>query len=163
MSALIPAVAHGEDRGLSVQDVMDTYVDPSADAIWGSVGTIETATGTHDRQPRSDKAWRELRTAADRLISGAQLLKTKRPVGGIGHGLADANTPGIRTPGQIRAEIDADPARFAAAADRLKQAGIEAGAAINARDAKALLGAGAKMDAACCTPSGPMRQNWGFS
>jgi hypothetical protein len=148
---LYPATVYSEDQRPvpSIQDIMDTLVDPSADAIWDSVGLIETKDGTHARTP-GDKEWRALKLRAEKLIEGAEHLQTPRPVGGDGHGaLADATTPGIRNAAQIRGDIDANPARFKAAAERLRLAGQDAATAIAAKDAKALLVAGAHMDDAC--------------
>lgn len=134
---------------LSVQHVMDEKVDPSADAIWESVGTVETKSGVEQRQPRGDAEWSALQGRAATLIEGAKLLQTPRPVGANGRGLADASTPGTRTAVQIEADIKADPARFAQAAARLDAAALEAQAAIRKRDPQALIVAGAEMDAAC--------------
>jgi len=134
----------------TVQAIMDTQVDPSADTIWASVGTVETKAGAVQRQPSSDQAWFDLRKHAARLIEGARLLQAPRTVGGDGHGaLADASTPGIRTAAQIQADIRADPARFAQAAARLERAGVHAQAAIDGKDQEALIVAGADIDAAC--------------
>lgn len=57
--------------------------------------------------------------------------------------------PGIRTAAQIESDIKADPKRFAAAAERLRLAGLQAQSAIQKRDSAALIEAGAAMDAAC--------------
>jgi hypothetical protein len=142
--------ANAHQPTLSVQEIMDSYVDPNADALWGSVGAIETATGTENRQPQTDDEWRKARGHAVSLVEGAALLAAPRPVGANGHGaLADAATPGIRTAVEIQAQIRQDPARFAAAAERLQHAGDSAVAAIGAKNPKALLQAGAEMDAAC--------------
>ena len=46
-------------------------------------------------------------------------------------------------------DIKADPKRFAAAAERLRLAGLQAQSAIQKRDSAALIEAGAAMDAAC--------------
>jgi hypothetical protein len=135
---------------LTVQQIMDNEVDPSADTIWGAVGIIEGKSGAHLRQPRNAAGWRELADAVDRLIDGAGSLSHTTNVGENGHGLlADASTPGIRTAAQITQDIHNDPKRFAAAALRLRDAGLAAKTAIAARDAQGILKAGAQMDAAC--------------
>jgi hypothetical protein len=136
--------------GRTVQALMDGWVDPSADALWGAVGEVQTKDGRHIRAPRRDDAWRRLRVRADRLVAGARALGLARSAGGEGHGaLADASTPGIRTAAQITADIRADPGRFAAAARRLERAGLDAASAIDRKDPRALTTAGATIDAAC--------------
>lgn len=53
---------------------MAGLIDPAADIVWGSVGTIITASHTEERRPRTDKEWEEVRNAALHLTEGANLL-----------------------------------------------------------------------------------------
>ena len=45
----------GQDRArvplATIQEVMATQVDPSADSLWASVSTVITAAGTEEKQP----------------------------------------------------------------------------------------------------------------
>jgi hypothetical protein len=88
---------------------------------------------------------------AQSLVAGAKHLQEPGlPVGANAHSrLADADTPGTRTAVQIRADIDANPTRFRAAAIRLEKASDRALAAASARDVPGLLNAGEALDAAC--------------
>jgi cytochrome c556 len=134
----------------SIQEIMDTVVDPSADSLWEVAGTVVEHGKTQVRQPRTDKDWKAARTLALSLIDGAKRLQTPRPVGSNGHwALADALTPGIRSAVQIQADIAADPARFYKAAARLQKTSQDALAALDARNIPAFLDAGARIDAAC--------------
>jgi len=134
----------------TVQDIMDRLIDPSADALWEAVGTVETAKGVEHRAPKSPAGWAKAEAEARALVEGAVRLKSARAVGANGgKGLADATTPGIRSAKEIEREIRADPARFAAAAEQLRRAGVLSVEATQARDADRLLGAGAAIDAAC--------------
>lgn len=135
----------------SVQETMLLVVDPAADALWESVGISQTARGTEVRQPRTPAAWAKVAAHAQSIIDGAKRLQTPRlPVGQNAHSrLADADTPGTRTAAQIRADIDADPARFRAAAVRLETAAIHALSAARTHHAAGVLEAGAELDAAC--------------
>lgn len=135
----------------SIQQTMLTKIDPASDALWASVGTVETAHGTQYRAPRNAAQWRQVVGYADTLIAGARHLQTRGlPVGATAHSrLADANTPGTRTAPQIRADIAADPARFARAAHALEVASVSARAAALAHRPEALIEAGAAIDAAC--------------
>lgn len=148
LAACSPSVEHKTPA--TIQQIMDGAVDPGADGLWGSVGDIETAKGLEHKAPNSDADWARDEAFAKQVIDGAAQLETPRPVGGNGHGaLADASTPGIRTAAQIAGDIQADPKRFAAAAERLRQGGILAQTAIQKRDSVALIEAGAAIDAAC--------------
>jgi hypothetical protein len=129
---------------------MAAEVDASADRIWASVGTIITANGTVDRQPRSAAEWKAVRADAIILVEATSLLVTPgRRVAASGRQTEDAEIPGIETAQHIQAAIDADPARFAAAAAVLRSAAIDALRAIDAKDPAALVTAGGNMDAAC--------------
>src|SRR6202034_4443200 len=58
----------------TIQDLMDSEIHPAADFIWGSVGTIITAAGIEERQPRTDEEWKELRRKAITLVEATNLL-----------------------------------------------------------------------------------------
>ena len=134
----------------TVQSIMDTVIDPSADALWQSAGTVVTARGARPRAPRTPKAWAKARGLALRLVAGAKLLQAPHRVGENGHWvLADASTQGIRTAAQIETDITRDPKAFYAAAARLQRTAQDAADALGRRDTDAFLDAGARIDAAC--------------
>jgi cytochrome c556 len=134
----------------TVQAIMDTVVDPSADSLWETAGTVETAKGGGAHRPHTARQWAQARGLALKLVAGAKLLQARRPVGGDGHWtLADASTPGIRTAAQIEADIARDPGRFYAAAARLQRTAQDAADALGRHDLDAFLDAGARIDAAC--------------
>ena len=134
----------------TVQAIMDTVVDPSADSLWEAAGTVVSAKGAKAHRPHTAKQWAEARKLALQVVDGAKLLQIRRPVGGDGHWrLADASTPGIRSAAQIEADIARDPRRFYAAAARLQSTAQDAADALGRRDIGAFLDAGARIDAAC--------------
>lgn len=135
----------------SIQQTMDLLIDPAADSLWESVGTEETAHGTREKQPRTVVEWQKVTEHAHALVQGAKRLQTPAlPVGANAHSkLADADTPGTRTAAQIRADIDANPAKFRAAAIRLEEAANHALTASRTHNAAGVLTAGAELDAAC--------------
>ena len=148
---LVEDASAAEKTAKTIQATMDTVIDPSADALWASVGTVETHDGELRRAPQSVADWGKLQARARSLIAGArQLQRPGLAVGGDGHSaLADASVPGTRTAKQIRADIDRDPVRFRRAAQRLELGGEQALAAIAARNPDRLVAAGAVIDAAC--------------
>lgn len=56
------------------QEVMDSVVDPAADYIWESVSYQADLKGTHDRRPRTDAEWHEVRRRAVVLREAANLI-----------------------------------------------------------------------------------------
>ena len=57
-----------------VKLLMEVVVDPAADVIWDSVGTIITAAGENDRRPRTPEQWAMVRNAAVTLAESGNLL-----------------------------------------------------------------------------------------
>lgn len=148
--AAMAAAPHSRAEPKTVQAIMDMVVDPSADSLWESAGTVVTAKGAKAHRPRTPRQWRGARALALKIVEGAKLLQIRRPVGENGHWvLADAATPGIRTAAQIDADIARDPQRFYAAAARLQHTAQDAADALGRRDLGAFLDAGARIDAAC--------------
>jgi hypothetical protein len=58
----------------SVKQLMAGVIDPAADTVWESVGTIISAAGIEERRPRTDKEWEAVRNAALHLTEGGNLL-----------------------------------------------------------------------------------------
>jgi cytochrome c556 len=135
----------------SIQQTMDLLIDPAADSLWDSVGTEETAHGTHEKQPHTPAEWQTVAEHAQAIIAGAKRLQTPGlPVGANAHSkLADADTPGTRTAAQIRVDIDANPAKFRAAAIRLETTANHALTATKTHNPAGVIAAGAELDAAC--------------
>jgi hypothetical protein len=134
----------------TIQTIMDQVVDPSADRLWEAAGTEVTAKGARAHRPRTPQEWAKARSLALKIVEGARLLQTRRPVGSDGHwALADASTPGIRTAAQIKADIARDPQHFYKAAARLERTAQDAADALGRRELEVFLDAGARIDAAC--------------
>jgi hypothetical protein len=134
----------------TIQDLMLTQVDPSADALWASVSTTITAAGAQEKRPRTPGEWRAVRRLAVSLIeAGNLLLMAPRQVAERGSKTDDANVPGIESPQRMQRAIDADPAAFRQAALALRTASLKALSAIDEKDPEALTEAGGDLDAAC--------------
>lgn len=126
---------------------MNAVIDPAADDIWDSVASTISLAGTQEQQPRSDEEWQTVRRRAITLAEATNLLvmggrrATKRYVAAEATGVLDSIG--------VQAKIDTSPAAFAVYAQRLHEAALLALDAIDAKDPKALLQAGGKIDAAC--------------
>ena len=57
-----------------VRSLMIGLLDPAADVIWQSVGTVITREGRVDRAPSTDAEWEDVRLAAMVLIESGNLL-----------------------------------------------------------------------------------------
>jgi len=132
----------------TVQDIMLSLIDPSADAIWNSVSTIITKAGTEDKQPHTDQEWQEVRRNAITLIEGTNLLLIKgRQVAAKG---VKSENPGIEEgPEEVQRLLDADWASYVKFAHELHDSGVQALAAIDAKKPADLVAVGGRIDDAC--------------
>ena len=130
----------------TLQEMMDTRIDPAADALWDSVAFIASEKGEEDRRPRTPAQWAAVRQDALALIKGASDLTLPGRRVSV---LETAPGPGELRASEIEHLIEADPAAFAKRADALKSAARAALATIDAKNADALMNAGGAIDAAC--------------
>jgi hypothetical protein len=134
----------------SIQDIMSSIVDPSADYLWQSVSIVTNEKGTEHHQPRTDEEWAEARKRAITLIESANLLAMEgRRVVEPGKKLEDEGVPGVLSAAESQKLVDADRANFAAHARGLHAAATVMLKAIDAKDANALLEAGGPLYDAC--------------
>jgi cytochrome c556 len=147
-AAPAPAAAPADpsQRELTIQELMDARIDPSADALWDSVAFINSAKGEEDRRPRTPAEWNAVRQSALALIGAIDdLSKPGRRVAAIDK----EPGPGELSVSAIQQLIDADPGAFARRAKVLGSAAKKALSAIDAKDADALMSAGGVIDEAC--------------
>ena len=132
----------------TVKDIMDAIVDPSADAIWGAVGTVVDETGVHESSPKSDEDWANMRRAAVRIIEGGNLLAMpSRDVAPPG---TKSETPGVELePAEIAAIIRNKRKAFDAFARALRDHGFEVLAAVEKKDAASLIEIGGRLQDVC--------------
>jgi hypothetical protein len=134
----------------SVSDLMEGLIDPSADALWDSVAYIANAKGIEDRQPRTAEEWQAVRTQAVNLIEAANLLSMPgRIVAHEAAGEPPKPGPGELSHAEIQNLIDANHEGFVQFARVLQNATAVALAAIDAKNAQALMDAGTTIDNAC--------------
>lgn len=73
-----------------MKDLMLNVLDPAADGIWESVGTIMDASGTHERFPQTDDEWAVVRMHAIQLAESGNLLMLPSRSGGSEEWLTQA-------------------------------------------------------------------------
>jgi hypothetical protein len=132
----------------TIKDIMDSMVEPSADAIFESVAEIADEHGISQKAPQTAEEWKEVRRHAVQLLEAPNLLvmpgrKAARP------GERSENPEVELQPDQIQALLDRDPALFRTRARALQQAALAAVQAIDDRNAKALFDAAGALDKAC--------------
>jgi hypothetical protein len=132
----------------SIKDIMESIIDPSADALWGAVGTVVDKEGIHESFPKTPAEWLDLRHAAVRIVEGSNLLmmpgRQAAPAG------TQSEAPGVELePAQITALIEKDRTSFDAFARALQALGLEALRATDAQNAALLMDIGAQMENAC--------------
>src|SRR5215475_3927373 len=145
-----PSSKAASDRQVysSVKDVMESIIDPSADALWGAAGTIIDKQGTQDMSPKTPEDWLNVRHAAVRIVEGANLLMMR------GRDAAPAGTkseaPGVELePAEITGLIKKKRKSFNAFAKALQALGLEAVRASEAKDVPLLEDIGGRMEAVC--------------
>jgi hypothetical protein len=149
---VIPVAASGDaGDGLvhsTIKDIMESIVDPSADALWEAVGTVVDKEGFHESFPKTPEDWRDVRRAAVRIIEGSNLLmmpgRQAAPPGTI------SDAPGVELePDQIAALLNKNRAAFDGFAKALQALGAEALQASAAQNAPLLMDIGARMENVC--------------
>ena len=134
----------------SIQDIMVSEVDPSADFLWESVGTYVTEDGVEERQPRTDEDWQRVRIEAVRLTEAGNLLMMDgRREAEEGKKLEDEGVEGILTAAESQQTIDEARPAFIAFARALHDVGAKTLSAIDARDVQGMMNAGEELDEVC--------------
>jgi hypothetical protein len=132
----------------TIKDLMDSIVDPSADAIWNAVGTVADKQGIKDMAPKTAEEWADVRRAAVRLIEGGNLLmmpgREAAPPG------VKSEAPGVELePPEITVLIKKKRKSFDAFARALQALGSEAMRASEAKNADQLIEIGGRMEEVC--------------
>jgi hypothetical protein len=131
---------------VSVRELMENIVEPTADVIFDSVVTTSSASGVVETKPTSEDDWVKVQRAAMLLAEATNLLKMPRQIAPAG----DEETPGGElSPPQIQAKVDADRAAFATFVDGLRDVAIKGLAVAKAKDVDGLYQVGSDLDKAC--------------
>jgi hypothetical protein len=132
----------------TIKDLMESIIDPSADALWGAVGSVVDQEGVHESFPKTPQEWVDLRRAAVRLIEGSNLLMMPRreaaPAG------TKSDVPGVELePADITALIRKKRKSFDAFAKGLRILGWEALRAADSKNVDLLMDVGGRMQDVC--------------
>lgn len=131
----------------TLQELMTSIIDPSADGVWNAVSTETSKKGLIEIQPHTDDEWKVVRNHAITLIEATNLLLIE------GRQVAPPGTKSTvkdeLEPAEVQKLIDANRSAFIAHAHALHDVTAQALAAIDAKDSQALVTAGGNIDAVC--------------
>jgi hypothetical protein len=135
---------------LSVKELMEHVIDPTADWIFDAAVIDITHTGVSETKPLSDEDWLKVERGGYLLAESTNLLKIPRRMvppedEGKPHQPGEPELP----PEQIQAKIERDRALWYTHADGLRTAALEAVRVAKARDFDGLFKVGDRVDKAC--------------
>ena len=140
--------ANGYIPQFSIEEIMESIVMPSAQAIWDAVAVDVTEKGTIEKKPQTEEDWEKLRWQAVTLVEATNLVVV--PGRRAAHPGAKSENPGAELePAQIQELMDKQRSAFIAHAHVLHEAAMEALRAIDARNIDGISDAGGTIDAAC--------------
>jgi Cytochrome C' len=142
-----PDVASSIQPVATIQELMQSEVDASADDIWDAVETTTSAAGEETKQPRTTEEWQDVRRKTIVLIEAANLLTVdKRKLSAAPF---PAEAAGALDSASIDKRIADNRAAFNQFALTLRQTAQTMLTAIDAKDPKALVAAGGVLDEVC--------------
>lgn len=132
----------------TIRDIMNTLVDPHADAIWNSVRFVSGDNGDVQYKPESEEEWETLRRSAIAIIEGGNALMIPgRRVAPEG---ATTEYPQYEyTPAEVEEKLRQDRASWVAFAQGLQNSVLPVLQAIEEKDADRLMFDAGTIDAAC--------------
>ena len=132
----------------SVEDIMRSMVDPSADAMWDAVVTTVTDSGIEEVRPQTDEEWLALERSAIMLVeAGNLLLIDGRRIAREG---SVSELPWFDLePDEIAVRVAYNRDTWVRLARELHDAGVVMLTAVRARNVDALLEGGDRLDVAC--------------
>jgi hypothetical protein len=138
---------------LTIRELMEQFIDPTADFIFDAVVFDLSVHGTTSTVPTSDEEWAKVERGAWQLAEAANLLMIPRkaePPGSTPAEPAKSGSPAPELSGpEIDAKIEADRARWNRHAEDLRTAALESIQMLKARNEDAVLNAGTRIDKAC--------------
>lgn len=130
----------------TIQELMQSVVDPNVDPIWESIQTVATAAGVEEKHPKTDEDWAVLKSHAIALREVSNLILMD------GRKVAASNTSTVAaelSPDEIQKLIVTNRSAFVKNAHDLHEAVTQAIVAIDAKDVAALEATGGAIDEAC--------------
>ncbi|HUQ51112.1 MAG TPA: hypothetical protein VM692_02755 [Gammaproteobacteria bacterium] len=134
---------------ISVDEIMESMVMPSAQQLWDAVGVDVSEKGSIEKKPETDEQWAQLRAAAVTLVEATNALVVP------GRHAAPASKPaspegsGELGAAEIEALLAKERPAWVAHAQVLRATAMQALAAVDARDTDKISEVGGAIDEAC--------------
>ncbi len=147
-----PSLEESVTPVLTIKELMEHIIDPTADWVFDAVGVDVNEKGTIETKPVTDEEWLKVERGALMLAEGTNLLKMHRavaPPGAEGLTVEPGKPAPELPPDQIEAKINANRALWNKYADGLRDVALASLKIAKARDSNALFKAGSDIDAAC--------------
>ena len=132
----------------TLQEIMQSVIDPNVDPIWNSISTVVTAEGAVEKRPETDEEWDTLRKHAISLREVPNLLVIEGR--DVAHSHANTSSHESELQGEaIQALIVAQWPAFIQRANALRDAANLAVEAIDAKNVDRLEEVGGIIEHAC--------------
>lgn len=133
---------------ITIAEIMESIVMPSAQAIWDAVGVDVTAQGQIEKKPETEEQWAALRASAVTLAEATNSLvvpgRHAAPPG-----TESENPDAELAPAEIEALLAKEKPAWVAHAAVLHATAMQAIGAIDARNIDAITEVGGSIDEAC--------------
>lgn len=134
------------DTEITVAELMEAVVMPSADVVWGAVLFDSSENGDELVGPENDEGWQKVRWSAITLAESANsLMIPSRHAAPAGEVAGE----GELAPAEIDALIEKNRAAWVAYARTLHAVAMQTVAAVDAHDADQIFELGGAIDTAC--------------
>jgi len=138
---------------LSVKELMEHIIDPTADWIFDAAVVDVTASGTTTTVPKTDEEWLRVERGAMLLAEASNLLKVPRAMVPSGTAGSTPLKPGELapelSPAEIEAKVNANRDLWNTHADELRTVALASLAIAKARNVDGLFQIGSDIDKAC--------------
>ena len=137
---------------LSVKELMEHVIDPTADWIFDAAVIDINSKGIQTTVPVSDEEWLKVERGAMLLAESSNLLKMSRPMTPAGSDNAPPRpgepAPELSAP-EIEAKVNANRGLWNSHADELRKVALDSLKIVKARDTEGLFQIGSAIDKAC--------------
>ena len=135
---------------VSVKELMHDMIDPASDYVFNAVSIVDTKGHSAEVGPKTDDDWDKIRIGAVTMAEGAYLLKVPRPFAPAGD-LNNSTGPDAEelAPAAILAKLQADPVKWNARIEALRNVGLQVLDIVKTKDVKQLWDASDNLDTAC--------------
>ena len=138
---------------LSVKELMEHIIDPTADGIFDAAVVDVTARGAKTTVPTTDEDWLRVERGALLLAEASNLLKMPRAMAPPGAAGSTPPNPGEPAPElsstEIEAKVNANRDLWNTHADELRTAALASLATVRSRNVDGLFKIGSDIDQAC--------------